>query len=74
MFNSLFQNLTWGTMKPCLVLSMEATGTNHLTVITHWNTDKSKEGLGAISAIMLLLRGDTAGTWAALLLPLPSSY
>lgn len=74
-FNSLLRNLTWGTMKPCLVLSMEATGTNHLTVITHWNPDKSQEGSGAISTVtLLLLRGDTAGTWAALLLPCPSSY
>lgn len=35
LFNSLLLYSAWGTMKPCSVLSMKATGANHLTVITH---------------------------------------
>lgn len=40
-FNSLLLDLTLGTMKPCSLLSTKATGTNHLTVITHLHPDKS---------------------------------
>lgn len=68
-FNSLLLNLTSGTMKPCSILSTKATGTNHLTVITHSYPDKSSGKLGGYGSDGIRCCSDTASTCAACTTP-----
>lgn len=57
LLNSFLLYSAWGTMKPCSVLSMKATGANHLSVITPWYQGKSWEELGALAVLVFAAAG-----------------